>query len=244
MRVPPTSTCRAVIFAAVALAASGTLAVAAFVPVEKDLDAELSDRLPPLRVDALSPFSLSLALTPEEVVRRLGSRPYEILGERNDRYLHVSVPELPAATSALPSPEGLRVLDAHLFFAGGRTLTEASLSASCPAGKRQAIERLIGMLGEPEFETVLPGNLELALGWRLDASFLVVSFTDEEVFRINAFRNDPGDLRAGSAMVLFEGLSLYARRVQAGHPRAETEEDFLEVLGWYGVAREVLNDAR
>jgi hypothetical protein len=195
--------------------------------------------------DVLSPFSLSISAHAGDLREVLEAGRRQFIEAGPDRYLHVALtPPRGADARSISAPSGLRVVDADLYFADGETLKEASLLLRTTRGRKNAIEQLVAHLGSPEFEAVLPGNLDLALGWRTPRGYLVASFTDLPIVHVSAFSNDPTDLMAGSSIVLFEGLSAYADRLHAGAPRGQVESELREILDWYDVAREVLRPAR
>lgn len=192
----------------------------------------------------LAPFALSLGASPERMHDPLPRRG-RYLSAGDDRYLHVALrPESASAHDVLPAPAGLSVVDADLYFADGERLTEASLLVMTRIGRKNAIDRLVAHLGPPEFETNLPGNRDLAIGWRRGEGYLLASFTDLPVFKISAFEDRPDDLLAGSSIVLYEGLSIYATRVASGEAPAICAEELREIVDWVGMARDTLRPHR
>jgi hypothetical protein len=189
-------------------------------------------------VEGLSAFQLRLGATPEEIEARLGGERLGFVAAGPDRYLHLALQDGAQRPSACPA--GLDVLDGDLYFLGGRSLIEASLFVSAPAGSRGAIDTMIAELGEPDFEVLLPGSLGLSIGWRSKQSYVLAFFTDLPVFRLNAFQPNPDDLLAGSSLVLFEALDHFADRVAAGVPAREAERDLRDVVAWVDMAREKL----
>ena len=195
--------------------------------------------------ELLAPFALSLGASPERTGREPLPRRGRYLSAGNDSYLHVALrPESAMRHDVLPAPEGLSVVDADLYFADGERLTEASLLVMTRIGRKNAIDRLVAHLGPPEFETNLPGNRDFAIGWRRGEGYLLASFTDLPLFKINAFEDRPDDLLAGSSIVLYEGLSIYASRVASGEAPAVCAEELREIVDWVGMARETLRPRR
>lgn len=205
----------------------------------------LESDLPDVSADLLAPFRLTLGRAPEAQtsVPRNAQRQTLIAGPA--RYVRIG---LGATTDAkegvLPAPKGLDVLDADLYFADGRALTEVSMLVAATRGRDAGIEVLVGALGPPEFETVLPGNDDIALGWRASDGFVLATFTDLPVFRVNAFSNQPEDLMAGASMVLFEGLAHYAARLEDGESRDALDRQLLELMDWVEMARGALRPRR
>lgn len=190
--------------------------------------------------DPLLPFQLTLGSSVQALqkVARVDVQGY--LRAKDDVYLHVTLPGMTESLSALPSEAGLDVLEGDFFFEGGKQLVEASLLVRDERGHEHAIDALQRQLGRPEFEVVLPGALNLVVGFRTGEGFLLCTFDDLPFFRISAFRNDPQDLMAGSQMLLFEGLADYASRLRAGESQGELMRALLSVVTQASMARSLL----
>ena len=212
---------------------------------ERALDLDLPESVALPDGDLLAPFDLVLGGAPDGIEARPLSREGRYLSAGDDSYLHVALrPRSAEEYDVLPAPEGLSVVDADLYYAGGERLTEASLLVMTRIGKKSAIDRLIALLGAPEFAINLPGNTDLAIGWRRGRGYLLASFTDLPIFKISAFEDRPDDLLAGSSIVLYEGLSIYATRVEAGEPPADCAAELREIVDWVGMARDTLRPRR
>lgn len=207
----------------------------------------IEESLSPHPGDPLSPFRLSLGASYESVREAIGLRRRGRLGARGDIYVHAALKKAGASeTPLLPAPEGLRVVDGDLFFhqGGSSPLMEASLLVEATFTTDRAITVLKQWLGTPDFEVVLPGSMNLAVGWRTPGAYLLATFSDLKVFQLSAFCDQPSDLMAGSQIVLFEGLSQYSRQVNAGLPQAETRDRLEEVVRWVEAARQALHVVR
>ena len=207
----------------------------------------IEESLSPHPGDPLSPFRLSLGASYEAVREVVGLRRQGRLGARGDIYVHAALEKVrESGTPLLPAPEGLRVVDGDLFFhQGGKSpLMEASLLVKATFTTDRAITVLEQWLGKPDFEVVLPGSMNLAVGWRTPGAYLLATFSDLDVFQLSAFCDQPSDLLAGSQIVLFEGLSQYSRQVDAGVPPAETRDRLEEVVRWVETARKALHVVR
>ncbi|RMG42398.1 MAG: hypothetical protein D6718_13935 [Acidobacteria bacterium] len=203
----------------------------------------VAQHLPDRVADALGPFHLRLGASVPEVERIVPMRKRGFLRAGDDVYLHAVVGDLRSAAT-VPAPAGLTVLEGDLYFRDGGELVEASLILSADQDAERAIEALETLLGEPRFEVVMPGALELAIGWQAGDGYLLATFTDLSIFRVHAFRNEPQDLLAGTHVMLFEGLERYARRLAAGEPQEKLAEELGQVLAWVRMARRVLGDLR
>lgn len=208
-----------------------------------DLSA-LGERLPVGPDDPLAPFHFQLDGTPDALreLSDVGGR--ERLKAGPDTYEHVTLRTPAAGKSALPAPVGLSVVAGDFYFANGTRLVDVSLLLRAELGNDRAIDELVRCYGEPVFEVVLPGALDMILGWRTHTGFVLASFSDIEVFRVSVFRDEANDLLAGSQLVLFEGLSDYAQRLAAGTSAEELSRSLMKIVTWVAVARGKLEPVR
>ena len=203
----------------------------------------LAGRLPTRLVDPLAPFHLSLDIAKADLARLATIGDRERLKSGPDTYEHLSLAGPGGDARALPAPSGMTVVAGDFYFKGGERLVEASLLLRTDAGTESAIGALERELGVPVFEVVLPGALDLVLGWRTGDGFVLASFTDLDVFRVSAFRGDEEDLVSGSQIVLFEGLADYAKRLAGGTSADELVHELMKVVTWVAVARGRLEPA-
>lgn len=234
--------------AVLAVALSFASAGLALRPDDKLRDAayQAMDRaLDGLSADLLSPFSLTLnkPLTAQTAVP--ASAEHQTLSSGVARYVRVGLKLQDAGPrSVLPAPQGLEVLDANLYFAEGRALTEVGMLVAAQEGIDRGLERLVSALGAPDFQTTLPGNQDLVVGWRAAEGYVLATFTDLPVFRLNAFADAPEDLMAGASIVLFEGIADYALRVEQGESRVVLDRELRELMDWVEMARGSLRPRR
>lgn len=220
-------------------AASPSWATRVGVPALPSLYVE-ADELSEAPADPLAPFRLSLD-SPIAALKKVASVDVQgYLRAKDDVYLHVALPSSTETTSLLPSELGIDVLDGDFFYQDGAHLMEASLLARDSRGNEHALETLQRTFGKPDFEVVLPGALNLVVGFRTRDGFLLCTFDDLPFFRICAFRNDPKDLMAGSQMLLFEGLSDYSQRLRRGESQTSLMQALMNVVTQAGMARSLL----
>lgn len=190
--------------------------------------------------DPLAPFRLSLN-SPIAALKKVATVDVQgYLRAQDDVYLHVALPSSTEAASLLPCELGIDVLDGDFFYQDGAHLMEASLLARDARGNEHALDTLQRTFGKPDFEVVLPGALNLVVGFRTRDGFLLCTFDDLPFFRISAFRNDPKDLMAGSQMLLFEGLSDYSQRLRRGESQTSLMQALMNVVTQAGMARSLL----
>ncbi|MDQ7006404.1 MAG: hypothetical protein Q9Q40_04165 [Acidobacteriota bacterium] len=232
----------------VALALGGALATPV-IPGRAEIDADLgtiSAQLPSEPAGPLAPFHLALGATYRDVERMATLQRRGRLRARDDVYLHASLRRQRGDGDLLPAPDGLRVLDGDLFFHQGSdtALVEATLLVEATISRETAITTLEAWLGTPSFEVLLPGALNLALGWQTPRGYLLATFSDLQIFQISAFSDRPADLMAGSQIVLFEGLNDYSRDRAEGLNEAELSARLDEVVRWVESARRALRRVR
>ncbi|UCF67222.1 MAG: hypothetical protein JSV80_15810 [Acidobacteriota bacterium] len=209
-----------------------------------DLSAQLRAELLPGVDNPLAPFQLSLGAGPEDVRRVIPIEARGYLKVDQNVYLH-SVVQVPAADGEpVNASAGLTLLDGDLYFRDGGTLVDASLLLQANDGKLRAIEHFDSLLGEPDFEVVLPGALDFVVGWRTPRGFLLATFGDLPVFRVSAFVDDSDELLTGSQVLLFEGLSHYSRRLAAGESPNDAREELDRLLAWVRMARSLIKPGR
>ncbi len=218
----------------------GTVAHASTTPRtpgnESGLDG-LADALTGRSADPLSMFGLSLDLTSERLRGLAPALRSDRLKAGPDTYERWALARSTSGAPALAPRAGLRVASGEFFFSGGTRMVEASLEIEAKSGNESAIRALEQALGQPAFEVVLPGALQLMVGWRTGSGYVLATFDDVEMFRLSAFRDEPEDLLAGTEIVLFEGLRDYSERLAQGASRAELNRDLLRLVTWVAVAR-------
>ncbi|MBP7146665.1 MAG: hypothetical protein KBD01_03905 [Acidobacteria bacterium] len=223
-----------------ALSSAGATATRPAGPEGPDLRRELAAS-PAHDSDPLAPFQLSLGIDLQELERSTSARVEGRLRANEDQYVHVVLPSAgPGDASVLPAPTELAVLDGDFYFHNGAKLEEAVFVIEATLGSEQAIRALERWLGEPEFEIVLPGALDLIVGWRTPNGCMVATFNDLPVFRVSVFRNDPDDLMAGSQIVMFEGLTRYAERLAAGDSPSVLMAELMKAVNWAAMARSII----
>ena len=206
--------------------------------------ADIALRLPADPVDPLGPFHLSLGASPAELAQVVGVEDAERLKAGPDTYHHFATPPLGGDDAGeLPAPDGLSVLAAD-FFVGGERLVEASLVVQATLGRTHALQALRRQLGEPDFDVVLPGALDMVVGWRTADGCLLAWFSDLEFFRVSVFRADAHDLLAGAQVVLYDGLLSYSQKLAAGAPASQIAGDLMKVVTWVAMARASLEPVR
>ena len=195
--------------------------------------------------DPLVPFRLSLGADVGDVLKRFPEANQRYLRASEATYLHLRLrtlnsDEARAGASILTSPEGTNVVDGDLYFDGAGRLIEASLVLSTEIETRHVLHELESWLGRPDFEVILPGGLDILVGWRAEDGYMIGSFSDIPLFQLSAFRHAPDDLLAGSHLMLYEGLSDYSERLAAGDSPADLLRELLEIVSWVERARRVL----
>jgi hypothetical protein len=187
--------------------------------------------------DPLAPFGFSLdSVAPQlaesvRITRRGGLR------AGPDRYERWTLGDRDGTGIAIPAPAGLAVLSGEILFSSGGHVVETTLDIQATAGSLAALASLERALGKPGFEVVLPGALDMSAGWRCGSGYVLATFSDLDVFRLTAFRDDADDLLAGTQIVLFEALSDYSDRLSHGAPASEVSRDLMRVVTWVAVAR-------
>ncbi len=229
--------------------AAGTCLATPVIPGHSEIDADLgaiTAQLPDQPAGPLAPFHLALGSSLGDIEQRASLEQRGRLRARDDIYLHASLRRQRDEPELLPAPDGLRVLDGDLFFhqGSGTALVEATLLVEATVSREAAIATLESWLGAPEFEVLLPGALNLALGWQTAEGYLLATFSDLQIFQISAFSDRPADLMAGSQIVLYEGLSDYSRDRAEGLPEAELSSRLDEVVRWVESARRALRRVR
>ncbi|MFN7965860.1 MAG: hypothetical protein U0V87_09275 [Acidobacteriota bacterium] len=199
-----------------------------------------ADELSEAPSDPLAPFRLSLGSSISALKKVASVDVQGYLRAKDDVYLHVALPSSTEAASLLPCELGIDVLDGDFFYQNGSQLMEATFLARDLRGNEHAIDALQRTFGKPDFEVVLPGALNLVIGFRTRDGFLLCTFDDLPFFRISAFRNDPQDLMAGSQMLLFEGLSDYSQRLERGESQNSLIQALMSVVTQAGMARSLL----
>ncbi len=197
--------------------------------------------------DPLVPFRLSFGTELSDVLERFPDASRRHLRTSEASYLHLQLStagenedESRAEPPSLTSPEGTSVVDGDLYFDGSGTLIEASLVLSSEIETRHVLHELEAWLGRPDFEVILPGGLDILVGWRAEHGYMIGSFSDIPLFQLSAFRHAPDDLLAGSHLMLYEGLSDYSERLAAGDSPAVLLKELLEIVSWVERSRRVL----
>ncbi len=188
-------------------------------PAPADDLAAIERHLRALPSDPLAAFQLSLGVSRSELAGLLPVRTAGRLKAGPDTYDHLAL-HVGARKASLERAGGLSIVDGDFFFVSPGPLVEATLAVRATGGTERAIETLERALGTPEFEVVLPGALDLVLGWRAPGGYVIATFGDIDLFHLSAFPERPDDLVAGTQIVLFEGFATYARKIEAGSPRA------------------------
>ncbi|GAB4373864.1 MAG: hypothetical protein Kow0062_11320 [Acidobacteriota bacterium] len=183
-------------------------------------------------------FGLELGAGPA-AVPRAGARVHEArLAGPLYPYLQIALaPRRQATRGVLPSPTGLLVLEADLYFAEETRLTEASLLVLAEAGRRDGLLALEREFGRPAFRARLPGDGDLVVGWRAGRALALARVTDLDVIHLTLSLDDPDDAVAGPTTLLFEGLETYARRRETQGATAELEIEVRRLLDWVELAR-------
>ncbi len=197
----------------------------------------LSETLADRYADPLTLFGLSLDLSVERLRGVAPALRSDRLKAGPDTYERWALGRAAAGAPELPLRAGLRVASGEFFFSGGTRMVEASLEIEAKSGNEAAIRALEQALGRPSFEVVLPGALQMMVGWRNGSKYVLATFDDVAMFRLSAFRDEPEDLLAGTEIVLFEGLRDYSERLAQGVSRAELNRDLLRLVTWVAVAR-------
>ncbi len=191
----------------------------------------------------LAPFRISLGASIGEL-RQIVSLPSTgRVQARDDIYLHAALTERRAELEGgvLPAPSGLRVLDGDFYFHPEEDgLVQVSLLIEATSTTEHAIDQLEGWLGAAEFEIVLPGSLNLIIGWKTPGGYLMGTFSDLAIFQLSAFPDEPADLLAGSQIVLYEGLANFSRGLADGAPESELLPELERVVRWVESTRSVL----
>lgn len=202
----------------------------------------LEERLLEDTRDPLSAFQLSLGADRGQLEKALPVRAAGRFKAGPDTYDHmalrVNAKNQPAPTS------GLAIIDGDFFFLARGPMVEATLAVHALDGAEQAIVTLERALGKPEYEVVLPGALDLVVGWRAPGGYLIATFGEGAVFHLSAFPELPNDLVAGSQIVLYEGFADYARKLESGTPVQAIAGELLDVVRWVTTAREKLQPVR
>ncbi len=194
-------------------------------------------------VGPLSPFHLALGSSVAEVAEVVDVPAPDTLQARDERYLFTNLnqPLEELAGGVLPAPSGLRVLDGELYFQQKHSaLVQASLIVEATASTETAIKTLEDWLGDADFEIVLPGSLNLVIGWRTPAGYLMGTFSDLSIFQLSAFPDRPADLLAGSQIVLYEGLANYSRGLAEGATASDLLPALERVVRWVEATRGIL----
>ena len=227
----------------VALFAGTCLAAPSPRPIAMDDLSLVQAQLGQRPVDPLSPFHLSLAATFDDLSALARVPQTDRLQARDDVYLHASLRERSdeLAGGVLPAPAGLRVLDGDLFFLqGGPGVVQASLLVEATATREGAITAIEDWLGRSDFEIVLPGSLNLVIGWRTPGGYLMGTFSDLSIFQLSAFPDEPSDLLAGSQIVLYEGLAEYSRGIADGQSESDLLPALERIVRWVEATRSIL----
>lgn len=183
-------------------------------------------------------FGLEIGAGPEAVpTGRARVRRARLEGP-SSRCLQLALaPRHHATGGVLPSPTGLMVLEADLYFSHDSSLSEGSLLVLAEGGREAGVTLLEREFGRPAFRAVLPGDGDLVLGWRAGRSLAMARVTDLDVMHLTVAADDPDDPLAGPSALLFEGLAEYARRRAARGPSAELEIEVRQLLDWVEQAR-------
>jgi hypothetical protein len=177
------------------------------------------DNAPPGNL--LEPFRLALGARLEDVARALPASTRRSLVADETRYVELLLVEAGLPTqgpAGLPSPDGTRVVDGNLYFDASGSLIEASLVLERTLKAERVVLDMTQWLGRPDFEVVLPGGLDMLVGWRSDEGYLIGSFSDIDLFQISAFRYQPDDLLTGSHLL----------------------RELLEIVSWVEQARKMI----
>ncbi len=206
---------------------------------------ELAEVIDGVEDGPLAAFRLDFATSYESIRHIAPMRATGRLKAGQDIYVHAGLlSETRDRRDLLPAPPGVRVLDGDLFFLGGESLVEVTLLLEATQTREVALESLERSFGKAAFEVVLPGSLNLLVGWQVDGALLLATFSDLPVFQLSAVPERPDDLLAGSQLVLFEGLRRYSEQRESGLADADSLADLEEVVRWVRTARETLRPIR